>query len=121
MFAGHHAFFVVLPFLRVDADGGWSFLFDVGGHGVFVLVIAFAFATLGRGECVSGNFSTSDFEMLASAIVPCAVAGVLVLRFTGHAARFHDVFVGRESISAIAFEIILVATDNLLRLNLMGS
>ena len=42
MFAGHNALFVVLPFLRVDADGGRSFVFDVCGHGVFVLVVAFA-------------------------------------------------------------------------------
>lgn len=65
------------------------------------------FGTLGRGERMSGNFSTINFEMLAFAVMSCAIAGVLVLRLTGHAARFHDVFVGCEGISAITSEIIL--------------
>ena len=65
------------------------------------------FGTLGRGERVSGYFSAVNFEMFAFAVVSSAIAGVLVLLFTGHTARFHDVFVGREGISAIASEIVL--------------
>merc|ERR1712072_879170 len=85
MLLGHDAAFVVLPFFRVDTDGGWACLFDVGGHGVFVLVVASTFGTLWCGKRVAGNISACNFELLAPALVSRALAGVLVVRFAGHA------------------------------------